>query len=176
MTSSRSNRSTAGRTLIVIAVLGPWLLLIAWQQTALHSGAGGGPPGRELLPMPVTLAAMAFAVALRVTRASVAAHVACLVVVVCGLALLAASLGTPFANATDTYCGDFCRNAILARMVAFFGWPLIAAAGLTIVARADRAKEEAAARDRAAWSQAWIFPTLILGLAAAVAWSRIVLP
>ena len=175
MMSSRWNQSAVGRMLLVTAMLGPWLLLLASRQTALYDGAGGGPPGEELLPLPVTLVGMVVAVALRAKRPSVAMHFVCLAIVVGGVALIAASLGTPFANATATYCGDFCRGAIGARLGAFFGWPLVVAAGLAIVARAERAKDDAVAGERAAWSRSWVLPTLILGLGAAVAWSRIVL-
>ena len=175
MTSSTWTQSSVGRMVIAAAVLGPWLMLITSRQTALYHGGGGGPPGAELLPMPVTIVAMAGAVAIRMLRPSIAAHAVCLAVLVCGLALLAASLGTPFANATWDYCGDFCRSAIMARTAAFFGWPLLAAAGLTVAARLERAKDDKTILELAAWSRAWVPPTLILGLAAAVVWYQIIL-
>ena len=164
------------RSLAAAAVLGPWLLLITTRQTALYNGAGGGPPGPELIATPVTLAAMAAALALRALMPSVVTHVACLAALTGGLALLAAGLGTPFANATASYCGDFCRNAIGARFLAFFGWPLLGATCLAIAWRQERRRPEPGAADRAAWSHAWIYPTIALGLLSSNQWWRTVLP
>lgn len=164
------------RALVAAAVLAAWLLLITTRQTALYRGNGGGPPGSELLPLAVVLAAMAIAVAARFGRPSVTTHLIGIASVVGGLALLAANLGVPFANASATYCGDFCRTAIMGRFVAFFGWPLLAALGLALAWRLERSGATDEAMRRAAWSKAWIFPTLIVGLLAALAWWRIVLP
>jgi hypothetical protein len=168
--------STAVRSLVAAGILGPWLLLITMRQTALYAGDGGGPPGAELLPVPVTAALIVVALVVRLARPAVATHIVCLAILVCGTALLAASLGSPFANATASYCGDFCRTAIMGRFLAFFGWPLLAAVGLALAWRAERGRPGPGATDRAGWSRAWIYPTLVLGLAAAAAWWLIVLP
>ena len=168
------------RSLLVAIGLGGWLLLITLFQRPLQAGAGGGSPGPELLPPTVTLAAMALAVVLRVLRPSLATHLACLAVVVGGVALLAASLGTPFANATETYCGDLCRTEIFLRLLGWFGWPPIVALGLGVATRLERRRgngaDNEAATERAAWTRAWIWPVLIVGWAASIAWWRIVLP
>ena len=164
------------RALVAAATLGPWLLLITTRQTPLYSGAGGGPPGPELIGTPITLAVMAAALALRVFRPSMVTHIACLAVLIAGLALVAADLGSPFANATADYCGDFCRSAIMFRFLAFFGWPLLGAACLAIAWRWERRRPEPGASQRALWSHAWIFPTLVLGAIASMAWWRIILP
>jgi len=164
------------RALVAGAVLAPWLLLITSRQTALYRGSGGGPPGQELLPAALVVAAMGIAVAARLLRPSVTTHLIGLATVVGGLALLAANLGVPFANASATYCGDFCRTAMMGRFVAFFGWPLLAALGLALAWRAERSAVTDEAIRRAAWTRAWIFPTLTIGLLAAVTWWRIVLP
>jgi hypothetical protein len=164
------------RALVAAAILGPWLFLITTRQTALYDGAGGGPPGPELIGTPITMVAMAAALALRVLRPSVLTHVVCLAVLIGGLALLAANLGSPFANATADYCGDFCRDAIMYRFLAFFGWPLLGAACLAIAWRWERRRPELGASQRALWSHAWIYPTVVLGAIAPTAWWRIILP
>ena len=164
------------RQLFASGVLGVWLLVIASRQVALYAGAGGGPPGDELLPVPVTGSAMLLALAARIARPSVLTHVACIVALVCGLALLGASLGSPFANATATYCGDFCRDAIMGRFIAFFGWPIVSAFALYVAWRWERASHRPGSVEQAAWSRAWILPTLVLGLAAALLWWHALLP
>lgn len=170
-----SPRTSRTRSLLVAVGLGGWLLLITLFQRPLQAGAGGGLPGPELLPPTATLGAMALAVVIRVLRPSVATHLVCLAVVVGGIALLAANLGTPFANATATYCGDFCRSEIILRMLGWIGWPPLVALGLWVATRLERRRSEAAA-ERAAWTRAWIWPVLIVGWAASIAWWRIVLP
>ena len=165
-----------GRALVAAVILGPWLYLITTRQVALYDGAGGGPAGPELISTPFTIALMAAAGALRVLRPSVATHVVCLAVLIGGLALLAAHLGSPFANATADYCGDLCRSAIVGRFLAFFGWPLLCAACLAIAWRWERRRPEPEATERALWSHAWIYPTLVLGTVASIAWWRITLP
>ncbi len=165
----------AKRSLGAVAVLAPWLLLITSRQVQLYAGDGGGPPRPELLPLPAVLAAIAVALILPRVRSSVAVHVACLAVAVCGVALLAASLGTPFANATADYCGDLCRTQIMFRAAAFVGWPALASAGLALAARADLRAPDPLARERAEWSRAWIGPTLILGYVASATWWLLVL-
>ena len=164
------------RQLFASGVLGVWLLVIASRQVALFAGAGGGLPDAELLPAPVTAGVMLLALAVRIARPSVETHVACIVALVCGLALLAASLGSPFANATATYCGDFCRDAIMRRFIAFFGWPVVSGAGLYLAWRSQRASHRPGSVEQAAWSRAWILPTLVLGLAAALLWWHALLP
>jgi hypothetical protein len=151
------------------------LLLITTRQTELFDGAGGGDPGPELLPVPIVLGAMATAVIARLLAPSSLAHNACLAIVVCGVATLAASLGVPFANATADYCGDFCRTAIMGRFGAFFGWPAVTALALWLVSRSEGARESPGSAVWPGWTRAWILPTLILGLMAAVLWWWIVL-
>jgi len=164
------------RALIAAVILGPWLFLITTRQTALYNGAGGGQPGPELIATPITVGTMAAAITLRVLRPSVATHVVCISVLIGGLALLAAHLGSPFANATADDCGDFCRSAIMGRFLAFFGWPLLGAACLAIAWRRERRRPEPGASQRALWSHAWIYPTFALGAVASTAWWRIALP
>jgi hypothetical protein len=164
------------RAVVAAAILGPWLILITMRQTALYDGSGGGPPGRELVAAPITLAVMAAALVVRVLRPSVPVHVVCLAVLVCGLALLAAQLGSPFANATAEYCGDYCRTAILARFLSFAGWPLLGAAGLLAAWAWESRRPGPGAVERARWSHAWIYPTLILGLIGSATWWGIILP
>jgi hypothetical protein len=168
--------AVVSRALFAAVILGPWLFLITTRQTALYAGAGGGPPGPELIRTPITLVAMAAALALRVLRPSVATHLVCLAVMICGLALLAANLGSPFANATADYCGDFCRDAIMTRFLAFFGWPLLGAACLAIAWGWEHRRPEPGASQRALWSHAWIYPTVVLGAIESTAWWRIILP
>ena len=175
MPADRLEPAALNRALVAGAVLAPWLLLISTRQTA-YDGSGGGPPGSELLPVPVVVAATVIAIGARFARPSVATHVIGIATLVGGLALLAANLGVPFANATATYCGDFCRTAIIGRFVAFFGWPLLAVVGLLLAWRVERSSQTDEAIQRAAWSLAWLYPTLVLGLLAALAWWRIVLP
>ena len=165
----------AKRSLGAVAILAPWLLLISSRQVQLYAGEGGGPPRPELLPMPVVLAAIAVALILPRIRPSVAIHVACLAVAVSGVALLAASLGTPFADATAEYCGDLCRTQIMFRTAAFVGWPALASAGLALQARADLRAPDALGLERAEWSRAWVAPTLILGYLASATWWQLVL-
>jgi hypothetical protein len=161
---------------VAAAILCPWLFLITLRQTALFDGSGGGPPRPGLLATPVTLAVMAAALVLRLLRPTVAAHVVCLAVMTCGLALLAAQLGGPLANATADYCGDQCRTAIMGRLLSFAGWPLVGATGLLAAWAWERRRPEPGAAERALWSHAWIYPTLLLGLAWSISWWRIILP
>lgn len=163
------------RIFVASAVLGPWLLLITSRQTALYNGSGGGLAGAELIATPITLAVMVVASALRFVRPSSTTHVACLAALIAGLALLAAQLGSPFANASADYCGDFCRTAIMGRFVAFFGWPLVAGMCLTLASRWERGRPVPGAAERARWSRAWLYPTVVFGFLASVAWWRIVM-
>ena len=164
------------RSLVVAIGLAGWLLLITLFQRPVQAGAGGGQPGPELLPPTATFAAMALAVVFRVLRPSLATHLACLAVIVGGIALLAASLGAPFANATATYCGDFCRTEIFLRLLGWIGWPPLVALGLWVATRLERRRSGVGAAERAAWTRAWIWPVLIVGWVASIAWWRIVLP
>jgi hypothetical protein len=173
--TSEPSPSAARRALVAAGILAPWLVVITSRQVPLYRGVGGGPPGEELVPWQIALVVVAAALGLRVARPTAATHAVALAVGICSLALLAASLGTPFANATADYCGDSCRTAIMGRMVAFFGWPILGTLMLIAAHRSDRRTATPAALDRAAWSAAWIAPTAIFGLVAAAAWARIVL-
>ena len=163
---------------VAAVILGPWLYLITTRQVALYDGAGGGPAGPELISTPFTIALMAAAGALRVLRPSVATHVVCLAVLIGGLALLAAHLGSPFANATADYCGDLCRSAIVGRLS-----PSRSSVGRSSARPASRSPGDGSADDPSRrplsglfGTDAWIYPTLVLGTVASIAWWRITLP
>jgi len=160
---------------IVPAVLMTGLLiLITSRQVALF------PPdatrGSELLPWPLMGGLVAVAVGFRVERPSLATHLALLMALTFGLALLGAQLGQPLANATADYCGDLCRTAIIGRFVAFFGWPVLAAIALWAIARSEARTAGEAAAERASWTRSWAVVTLLMGVVAAIAWWRIILP
>ena len=148
--------------------------MITSRQVQLFAGAGGSPPGPELVPIPILLAVVAVALIPRGVRRSVGVHVVALSVAIGGLALVAAGLGAPFANATADYCGDLCRTQTLLRAGAFLGWPALACVGLALAARADLRTPDPLAIERANWSKAWIAPTLILGYVASAASWRLV--
>jgi hypothetical protein len=164
-------RSTAGggvvRWLVPIAILVPWLALITSWQTALFPPSGSTPPPIPWQPVVVAIAA---ALAIRFVAPSLPTHVLALAVVTMGVSLLAAQVGQPLANAAPGYCGDFCRNAIGFRFIAFFGWPIALSAVLIVSARRTRDGE------LAAWTRSWSAVTLVAGLIAAVAWWRTILP
>lgn len=163
------------RWLVAAVLLGAWLVLLTSRQTALYPTFA--PPGPELLPVPITVAVLVASVALRAARPTIVTHVVFLAVTSGVVALLAAHLGSPLANASGNYCGDFCRSAIMGRFLAFFGWPLLTSGGLLVLAhREARLPAGREAMERAAWSRAWAGVTLVVGLCAAVAWWRIILP
>lgn len=166
--------SSAARWIVAVLVVGGWLVLITSRQVALFPPAAT--PGRELLPTTLIGGLVAVAAVARLARPGLLTHVAFLGALTCGLALVAAMLGQPLANATIDECGDFCRTAIAGRFIAFYGWPLIAAAILALVARADRRSAAVGSAERVAWTTAWAVVTAVLGMAAAVVWWRIVLP
>jgi len=155
------------RWLVPIALIGPWLTVLGVMQTSLL------PPATPLPDRPrpeLAVLAIVAAVIVRLRAPSLVTHVAALAVTTGGVALLAAQIGAPFANATADYCGDFCRTAIMARAVTFVGWPIATAAVLSVLARRDRDRE------LASWTRPWARVTLVLGLAAAVWWWRTILP
>jgi hypothetical protein len=154
------------RWLVPLAILAPWLALIASWQTALFPPSGSIP---EPIPWQPIIVAIAAAVVVRVARPSLATHVLALAVFTMGVATLAAQVGQPLANAARDYCGDFCRNAIAIRFITFFGWPVAVAAILFVSARTRD-------RELAAWTRSWAAVTLVAGLIAAVAWWRTILP
>ena len=161
--------------IVVPAVLvGGWLMVITSHQVALFPPAAT--PGGELLPMSLVGALVAVTAAVRLARPSLATHVAFLAALTFGLALLAAQPGQPLANATVDYCGDLCRTAIFGRFAAFFGWPVVVAIALWVVARAENRIPGEAPAERAAWTSAWAVVTLVAGLGAAVVWWQIILP
>jgi hypothetical protein len=151
-----------------------WLILITSRQVALFPPAPT--PASELLPMSLMGGLVAVAAAIRVARPSLATHLALLAALTFGLALLAAQLGQPLANATADYCGDLCRTAIIGRFVAFFGWPILASIALWAIARSERRTRGEAPAERASWTRSWAVVTLVTGLAGAIAWWRIILP
>lgn len=167
-------RALAGRLLTAAAILGSWLLLLTSQQVALYPTSS--PPEPFPLPAPVVVGAVLAAGVLRVVRRTTLVHVTFLAVFVCGVALLAAHLGSPLANAAGDYCGDFCRSAIMGRFLVFFGWPIVTAVGLAIFGRWERRRPEFESAERAAWSSTWAVVTVVLGTIAGVAWWRIILP
>jgi hypothetical protein len=161
-------------SILATVLLGAWLLLITSRQLALFPRSAAFPA--ELLPPPIVVGLILVAAAVRAVRPSLVSHVAFLVAFSFGLALLGSQLGQPLANSTADYCGDQCRTAILGRFVTFFGWPILAALALAILARREARSPAAAARERAAWSWAWAAAALVGGIAAAVVWGRIILP
>lgn len=167
-------RHAVARWLVPTGVLGPWLLLLTSRQVALYPAVGG--PGSPLFPVPIVVGVAALFVALRAVRPTTTTHVAFLAVLTCAVALLAAHLGSPLANASGDYCGDFCRSSIMGRFVAFFGWPVVTAGALAVLARRENRGQVPGREVRAAWSRAWAWVTLVLGLVAAAAWWRIILP
>jgi hypothetical protein len=164
----------AGRALVAVLILGPWLLLLTNLQTALYPLES--PPTPSPVPAPLVAGAIIVTGWLRVQRRTTPAHLLFLVVLVCGVAFLAAHVGSPLANASGEYCGDFCRTAIMGRFLAFFGWPILVAAGLAVLGRLERSRPEAGASERASWSWAWGAVALVLGTLASIAWWRIILP
>jgi hypothetical protein len=151
-----------------------WLTLITSRQVALFPPAAT--PARELVPLSVTGGLVAVAAGFRVARPSLATHLAWLSALTFGLALLAADLGQPLANATADYCGDLCRTAIIGRFLAFFGWPIVAAIALWVIARSEGRTPDEDAAARGSWTRSWAVVTLVTGIAAAIAWWRIILP
>jgi hypothetical protein len=166
--------AVAGRLPAAAAILGPCLLLLTSLQTALYPTAT--PPDPSPLPAPLVAGAILAAGALRVVRRTTFVHVVFLAILVCGVAFLAAHLGSPLANASGDYCGDFCRSAIMGRFLVYFGWPIVTAVGLTIFGRWERPRPEVGSAERAAWSWTWAAVALALGTLASVAWWRIILP
>jgi hypothetical protein len=162
------------RWIVPGVLIGGWLIVITSRQVALFPPAAT--PGSELAPMSLIGGLVGVAAALRVAKPSLATHLALLAALTFGLALLAAQLGRPLANATADYCGDFCRTAIIGRFVAFFGWPVLAAIALWAIARSERRTPGDAATERASWTRSWAVVTLVTGIAAGIAWWRIILP
>ena len=162
------------RWIVPGVLLSGWLTVITSRQVALFPPAAT--PGSELLPIPLIGGLVALAAAVRFVRPSLATHLALLAAATFGLALLAAQLGQPLANATAAYCGDLCRTAIIGRFVAFFGWPVLVVIALWVIARWERRIPGEAAAERASWTRTWAVVTLVTGIAAAIAWWRIVLP
>lgn len=161
-----------------ISVLGVWLAFLTSRQTALYPTVAQ--PATELVPIWLVLGAVIVAVIGRLLARSTRVVVACMTVLVCGAALVAAQLGTPLANASGDvvggdYCGDFCRTAIMGRFLWFFGWPLLTATGLVLLGRRDRLAVGGVV-ERIAWTRAWASATLLLGLVAAAVWWGIILP
>lgn len=162
------------RPIVATLLLGAWLLLITSRQVALFPRSGALPI--ELSPPPLVVGLILAGATVRAVRPSLASHVAFLIAFTFGLALLGAQLGQPLADATADYCGDQCRTAIMGRFVTFFGWPILAAVVLAILARREARSPAPDARERAAWSWAWAAAALVGGIAAAVVWWRIILP
>lgn len=157
-----------------MALITGWLILITSRQVALFPPAAT--PASELLPLSLIGGLIAVAAGVRVERPSLATHLALLAALTFGLALLGAQLGQPLANATADYCGDLCRSAIIFRFVAFFGWPILAAIAFWAIARSEGRSTSEAAAARASWTRSWAMVTLVTGIAAAIAWWRIILP
>ena len=172
MNASRSLR--AKRWVVAALGVGPWLFFLASRQVALYPAFG--PLGSQLLPTPIVLGLIVAAVAARALRPTTTIHVIFLAVLTCSIATLAASLGSPLANASGDYCGDFCRDAIMGRFLVFFGWPVVTAGMFAVLARAERGRPGAASIERAAWSRAWAGVTLTLGLIVSIVWWRTILP
>ncbi len=157
-----------------LALVGGWLVFLTARQVELFPPAAE--PATELVPASLVGGLVAVVTVVRVARPSLGTHIGFLTAVTVGLALLAAQLGQPLANATADYCGDQCRTAIIGRFVAFFGWPILAAVALWLVVRSERRDANRPAVERAAWTRAWAIVTLVAGSVAGVAWWRIILP
>ena len=166
--------AVAAKWLLPATILGGWLLFLTSRQVALFPRSG--PPLESSALVSIVIAATVLAVMVRLWRPTTATHVAMRALVTGSIALLAAQLGNPLANATVDYCGDFCRTAIMGRMGTFFGWPIVAAGALWVLARYEAGIQTNGHLERAAWTRAWAVTCLILGLAASVAWWRIILP
>jgi hypothetical protein len=166
--------AVAARWIVPAVLIGSWLAVITSRQVALFPPAAT--PVEELLPVAVIGGLVVLAAALRIIRPSLATHVALLTGLTFGAALVAAQLGQPLANATAGYCGDLCRTAIFGRFVTFFGWPVVVAIVLQLIARSERRAPDEPGADRAAWTTAWAIVALVAGMATAVAWWRIILP
>jgi hypothetical protein len=165
---SRGAPPSAIRWVVPVAILVPWLALLGSWQTALFPLAGQ--PPEPLVSWQVVVLVIAAVVAIRVVRPGLVTHVVALAATSMGIALLAAQIGSPLANATADYCGDFCWTAIGLRFISFFGWPIALAAGLLVTARRTPDAE------LASWTRSWAIVTLVAGLAVAVAWWRTILP
>lgn len=164
----------AARWLLPALVMAAWLLFLTSRQVALFPSTGPSPEPPPVAP--IVFGATLLAVEVRRWRPTTVTHVVMLAVITGGIALLAAQLGTPLANATTDYCGDFCRSAIIGRAVTFFGWPIVTAGALWVLARVEARNKTTAGLERAAWTRAWAGTSLVLGLAASVAWWMIILP
>jgi hypothetical protein len=162
------------RWFVPAVLMAGWLLVISSRQVALFPPAVT--QASEIVPVWLIGSVVAVSVAARVIRPTLPTHVAVLAASTFGLALLAAQLGQPLANATADYCGDQCRTAIMGRFVAFFGWPILAAIVLRVVARAESRAADEEGAERAAWTRSWALVTLVMGLASAAGWWRIILP
>lgn len=157
-----------------MALLGTWLLFLTTRQVALFPRLG--PPLEPTPVVPIAIATTMLALVVRLWRPSTVTHVAMLALITGSIALWAAQLETPLANATTDYCGDFCRTAIIGRAATFFGWPIVTAGALWVLARLEARNKTTAGVERAEWTRAWAGTSLILGLAASVAWWTIILP
>jgi len=179
MTRAQPNRAASWlpnrRWLVAAALLGPWLLFLTTRQTALYPPAPT--PAVELVPTAVTIGAIIVAVALRLALPGTLVHGLFLTVLTGGVALGAAQLGIPLANAAADYCGDFCRSAIFGRFLTFFGWPIATSLAIGALARREaRPPADAGSLERAAWSRAFAAVVLFLGLGAGTLWWGIILP
>lgn len=172
--TSAARLPALSRWIMPTVFLGGWLGLIAARQVALFPPAPTRPD--DGLSLPLLVVAVAVAAALRLARPSTVTHVVLLVAVTGAIALAAAQLGEPLANATTDYCGDQCRGAIIGRFLAFFGWPIVTTVCLFVLARAEAQSGREGAGERASWTRAWAALTLIAGIVASVAWWRAILP
>lgn len=165
------------RVLVASSVLVVWLAFLTSRQTALYPTVAQ--PAAELVPTWLALGAIVATAVGRLFASSVSVAVVCMAVLSCGVALVAAQLGAPLANASGgqvggDYCGDLCRTAIMGRFVSFFGWPVLTSIGLVLLGRRDRL--EAGEAERAIWTRAWAIATPVFGLSASAIWWQIILP
>ena len=153
-----------------VVVVGSWLGILTVLQVPLF-------PRAAILPAPVDLGAplvvAILAVGIRLRAPGVISQHLAIGAVVALVAVVSAQVAIPLANATDTYCGDFCRTAILGRAATFVGWPIATAGILAIVARVERRRGQARL---ASIAVAWAATTLVLGTVASRVWWRAILP
>lgn len=153
-----------------VVVVGTWLGMLTILQVALFPRAPRLSAPVDL-GLPLVLAVLA--VGIRLLAPGVVSQHLAIGGVVALVAVLSAQVAIPLANATDTYCGDFCRTAIIGRGAVFVGWPVATAGVLAIVARLERRRGQPRL---AGIAVAWAGTTLVLGLVAAWAWWQAILP
>jgi len=162
------------RVLVAALILGSWLLLLTSWQVALYPTGETLPTAR--MPAGAVLVAMGAAVLVRVRWPSTLTHLLALTILVGGVAALAANPGSPLPSAVRDQCGASCRDAILGRLISFYGWPILVFGALACWARIEYNSTESGELGRWTWTAAWAIAALVLGMLVAFQWWRIILP